>query len=209
MAGYKKRGRRRGPLAALGHVLLCAVDALCEGIGAAFAALVRVLGRGLLALVKGMWWLLVHLLWLLAAPPVWLFRRLTAKNRRARECLKLDGEEFELYFADVLRDNGFRDVQVTQYCGDQGVDILATRNGVRYAIQCKNYRSPAGNAAVQEAYAGCEYYECDEAAVVCPSGFTIPARELADSPGVQLWGGERLSHMMRVSGRRPRHRKNA
>ena len=62
---------------------------------------------------------------------------------------------------------------------------------------------------MQEAYAGCEYYECDEAAVVCPSGFTIPARELAESTGVQLWGGERLSHMMRVSGRRPRHRKNA
>ena len=67
MAGYKKRGRRRGPLAALGHALLCAVDALCEGIGAAFAALARALGRSLLALGKGLWWLLVHLLGLLAA----------------------------------------------------------------------------------------------------------------------------------------------
>ena len=203
MAEYKKRGRRRGPLAALGHALLCAVDALCEGIGAAFAALARALGRGLLALGKGLWWLLVHLLRLLAAPFLWLFRRLTAKNRRARECLKLDGEEFELYFADVLRDNGFRDVQVTQYCGDQGVDILATRNGVRYAIQCKNYAGSVGNFAVQEAYAGAQYYGCDEAAVICPGDFTRSAWELAASTGVLLWDGRRLSHMMRVSGRRP------
>lgn len=209
MAKRKRHGRRRGPLAALGHLLLCAVDALCEGAGAAFAALGRALGRGVLALAKGFWWLFIQLLRLLAAPPVWLWRRLTAKNRRARECLKLTGEEFELYCADVLRDNGFRDVQVTQYCGDQGVDILAERGGRSYAIQCKNYESPAGNAAVQEAYAGREYYDCDEAAVICPSGFTRSARELADSTGVRLWGGDRLSHMMRVSGRKPRHRKGA
>ena len=31
------------------------------------------------------------------------------------------------------------------------------------------------------------------------------ARELAESTGVELWDGERLSHMMRVSGRRPHH----
>ena len=61
------------------------------------------------------------------------------------------------------------------------------------------------NAAVQEAYAGAEYYGCDIPVVVCPTDFTIPARELAESTGVELWDGERLSHMMRVSGRRPHH----
>ena len=62
-----------------------------------------------------------------------------------------------------------------------------------------------GNAAVQEAYAGAEYYGCDVPAVVCPTMFTASARELAESTGVELWDGERLSHMMRVSGRRPHH----
>lgn len=209
MAKKKRRGRRRGPLAALGHGLLCAVDALCEGIGAAFASLLRALGHGLLALARGIVWLLARLLRLLAAPFAWAFCRLTAPNRRASQCLRLTGEEFELYMADVLRDNGFRGVEVTQLSGDQGVDILAERNGRSYAIQCKNYESPAGNAAVQEAFAGREYYGCDEAAVVCPAGFTRAARELAQSTGVRLWDGERLSHMMRVSGRRPRHRKSA
>ena len=60
-------------------------------------------------------------------------------------------------------------------------------------------------AAVQEAYAGAEYYGCDVPAVVCPTMFTASARELAESTGVELWDGERLSHMMRVSGRRPHH----
>ena len=86
-----------------------------------------------------------------------------------------------------------------------GVDILAVRGGKTYAIQCKNYAGAVGNAAVQEAYAGAEYYGCDVPAVVCPTMFTASARELAESTGVELWDGERLSHMMRVSGRRPHH----
>lgn len=102
--------------------------------------------------------------------------------------------------AQVLRDNGFRHVEVTVECGDQGVDILAVRGGKTYAIQCKNYAGAVGNTAVQEAYAGAEYYGCDIPVVVCPTDFTIPARELAESTGVELWDGERLSHMMRVSG---------
>ena len=107
--------------------------------------------------------------------------------------------------AQVLRDKGFRHVEVTVECGDQGVDILAVRGGKTYAIQCKNYAGAVGNAAVQEAYAGAEYYGCDVPAVVCPTMFTASARELAESTGVELWDGERLSHMMRVSGRRPHH----
>ena len=83
--------------------------------------------------------------------------------------------------------------------------VLAVRGGKTYAIQCKNYAGAVGNAAVQEAYAGAEYYGCDVPAVVCPTMFTASARELAESTGVELWDGERLSHMMRVSGRRPHH----
>lgn len=185
--------------------LLTAVDALCEGVAALFA----LLGRALLALLRGLARGLFAGLRLLARALVWPFarfaRRLGRKNRRARECLRLTGPEFEAYFALVLADNGFRDVEVTKGSGDQGVDILAVRNGKSYAIQCKNYDGAVGNFAVQEAFAGAEYYGCEVAAVVCPGAFTRAAKELAAETGVLLWDGERLSHMMRVSGRRPRH----
>ena len=168
----------------------------------------------LLALVRGvlraLGWLLRGLLRGIAAPFVWLCRRLTGRRNRAQRCLRLDGPEFEAYVAKVLSDNGFRHVRLTKGSGDQGVDILAERNGRRYAIQCKNYAGSVGNFAVQEAYAGAQYYGCDMAAVICPGEFTRGARELAASTGVLLWDGRRLSHMMRVSGRRPGiHRTNA
>ena len=128
------------------------------------------------------------------------------RKNRAWKCLKLSGGEFEAYVAEVLRDNGFKKVQVTKGSGDQGADVLAERNGISYAIQCKNYEGSVGNYAVQEAYAAAQFYRCDKAAVICPGEFTRGAKELAEATGVTLWDGAWLSRAMRRSGRKPKHR---
>ena len=197
--------KKRNSVAALLDGLLTLLDRVLEGFAAAVVALIRGLGKLILLLMQGLLWLVKHLLLLVAWPFGRLWRLVVGRRNRAHRCLRLTGFEFEEYMAQVLKDNGFRHVEVTVECGDQGVDILAVRGGKTYAIQCKNYAGAVGNTAVQEAYAGAEYYGCDVPVVVCPTEFTIPARELAESTGVELWDGERLSHMMRVSGRRPHH----
>src|SRR5574344_1904572 len=53
-----------------------------------------------------------------------------------------EGHDFEYYCADLLRKRGFIDVSVTKGSGDYGIDILAEKDGVTYAIQCKAYASP-------------------------------------------------------------------
>ena len=201
----KTKYKKRNPVAALLDGLLTLLDTLLEGFAAAVVALFRGLGRLIWLILQGLLWLVKQLLLMLAWPFGRLWRLMVGRRNRAHRCLRLTGFEFEEYMAQVLKDNGFRHVEVTVECGDQGVDILAVRGGKTYAIQCKNYADLVGNKAVQEAYAGAEYYGCDTPVVVCPTDFTIPARELAESTGVELWDGERLSHMMRVSGRRPHH----
>ena len=201
MAKRRKKKKRFS----LTDALLSAVDALCEGVARLCVGALRGLGRLLALLARGVWALARLLARAIAAPFAWLFRRLARRRRRAEQCLRLSGPEFEAYFALVLADNCFKNVEITKGSGDQGVDILAERNGRSYAIQCKNYDGAVGNFAVQEAFAGAEYYGCELAAVVCPGTFTRAAKELAAQTGVILWDGERLSHMMRVSGRRPRH----
>lgn len=201
-----RKRAKRGLGAALADGLLSAIDWLCEGVASLLVAAMR----GLLRLVRLLFIGLGRLLLLLGRLAAWPFVRLArwirGRRSRAWQCLALSGEEFEDYVAVVLEDNGFRDVELTPASGDQGVDILATRGGKRYAIQCKNYGEAVGNFAVQEAFAGCEYYECDVAAVICPGSYTRAARELAESTGVLLWDGKRLSRMMKISGRRPRRR---
>ena len=105
---------------------------------------------------------------------------------------RMDGWEFEEYAARLLKKNGFRHVEVTRSSGDQGVDILAERGGTSYAIQCKHYTGKISNKAVQEAYAGAEYYGCDVPVVLTDSSFTRSAQELGESIGVELWDGEAL-----------------
>lgn len=100
---------------------------------------------------------------------------------------KLDGHTFELFCADLLKQNGFKNVIVTKRTGDQGIDIIADKKGKKYGFQCKCYSKPVGNKAVQEAYAGAKYYDCRYAAVITNQGFTKSAIELSKKLGVILY----------------------
>ena len=44
----------------------------------------------------------------------------------------MDGLQFEHRCAELLRYRGFHKVAVTKGSGDQGVDILAQKNGIKY-----------------------------------------------------------------------------
>ncbi len=78
---------------------------------------------------------------------------------RGRALDEMEGHDFEYFCADLLEQNGFIDVEVTKGSGDYGVDVLAEKDGVTYAVQCKRYDGPVGVKAVQEAYAGRDYYD--------------------------------------------------
>lgn len=99
----------------------------------------------------------------------------------------MEGHDFEHWGADLLRDLGFTKVEVTRGSGDQGVDILAEKDGIRYAVQCKRYHSPLGNKPVQEIHAGKEMYQCQIGAVMTNRYFTPSGREIAEKTGVLLW----------------------
>lgn len=203
-----RKRKKKGPglFARLFDAVLSLIDWLCEKIAAVAVGLLR----GALTLVRmallGACKLLGLLFRLLFWPFARLWRLWRGRRNRAWRCLKLSGGEFEQYVALVLADNGFKHVQVTKGSGDQGADVLAERNGISYAIQCKNYEGSVGNYAVQEAYAAAQFYRCDRAAVICPGEFTRGAKELAEATGVTLWDGAWLSRAMRRSGRRPKHR---
>ena len=98
-----------------------------------------------------------------------------------------DGFEFEKRCAAFLKTKGYHKITVTPPSGDQGIDIIAYKSGLKYGIQCKYYSAPVGNKAVQEAYSGARFYDCNRAAVMTNHTFTKAARELADKLEVELW----------------------
>lgn len=108
----------------------------------------------------------------------------------------MEGHDFEYYCADLLRNDGFYNVEVTQGSGDQGIDILAEKAGIRYGIQCKCYSNNIGNKAVQEAFAGKTFYHCHVAAVLTNRYFTRSAKQLAEKDQVLLWDRDELERLV-------------
>ena len=116
-----------------------------------------------------------------------LYLRQRARRRRPEDFDLMEGHEFEYYCAELLKKCGFQEVQVTRGSGDYGIDVLAEKDGITYAIQCKCYTAPVGVKAVQEAYAGRDYYDRMVGAVLTNQYFTQPAVEAARKLKILLW----------------------
>ncbi|MBP3351496.1 MAG: restriction endonuclease [Lachnospiraceae bacterium] len=119
-----------------------------------------------------------------------------AKRKYPSDIDLMEGHDFEYFCADLLRKKGFQEVEVTKGSGDYGIDILAQKDGVTYGIQCKCYATPVGVKAVQEAYAGRDYYDCMVGVVLTNQYFTTPAVEVAKKLKIMLWDRGYLESMM-------------
>lgn len=173
-------------------------------LGIAFlvlSALIADVGR---AHGKGAGWFLFLLL-LAACAVAWglAYRRRLGKawaafrlGLLALSCLEavdaMTGRQFEFYYASLLRDLGWTDIEVIgdRAGGDGGVDILATDpRGRRFAIQCKRYTLP-GKVSVGDVRElnGSLAHEHQKrlGLIVTSSELTKPARALAAKSGIQV-----------------------
>ena len=138
----------------------------------------------------------IILILLLVMIGIFVLTRSYRKNCDVKELDEIEGHDFEYYCAELLKKRGFVDVVVTKGSGDYGVDVLAEKDGVTYGIQCKAYATPVGVKAVQEAYAGKEYYDRMVGAVLTNQYFTKPAVEAAKKLKILLWDRGYLDSMI-------------
>ncbi|MBP5312431.1 MAG: restriction endonuclease, partial [Clostridia bacterium] len=105
---------------------------------------------------------------------------------------RMDGRIFELFTGALFRELGYYDIAVTPSSGDFGADVIAAKDDVRFAIQCKRYEGPVGVSAVQEVMASRSLHDCHVACVLTNSSFTPAAIELARKNLVILWDRTKL-----------------
>lgn len=107
----------------------------------------------------------------------------------------MSGHEYEHYVAELIRQHGWN-AQVTSGSGDHGADIIAEKNDIRVAVQCKLYSTPVGNKSVQEAFAAQGFYDCQKSCVVTNNSFTPAARKAAYKLSVSLLHHEELDRYL-------------
>jgi len=109
---------------------------------------------------------------------------------------QMTGGPFENFLAEVFEHCGYA-VELTGRTGDQGVDLVVSREGKCVAVQAKGYIGHSvGNEAVQQAFTGMAHRRCHGAAVITNSRFTGAARELADSVGCTLIDGTQIPELI-------------
>lgn len=105
-----------------------------------------------------------------------------------------DGHDFEYWVSSNLVKFGWK-ASVTKASGDDGVDVIAERDGLRVAVQCKLYKGSVGNKAVQEVYTGMKHMQLDRAVVISTGQYTKAAQSIASTTGVLLLSEHDIPHL--------------
>ena len=109
----------------------------------------------------------------------------------------LDGWGFENYIACLLKNTGYKNVNVTSGSGDFGADIIAERNGVKIAFQCKRFSDKVGPKVVGEVLRGMNRYKCTKGIIVTNNYFTDQAIKEASISNIELWDRDKIINILK------------
>lgn len=107
----------------------------------------------------------------------------------------MTGPEFEKAICSLFDNMGYK-THLTKASGDQGVDVIAEKSGIKIGIQAKCYSSSVSNSAVQEIVAGIKHYGIERGFVITNNYFTNSAKELAKSNNIILWDRDYLNNKL-------------
>lgn len=107
-----------------------------------------------------------------------------------------EGLKFEEFVAEILHKNGYSNVEVTKGSGDFGADVIAEKDNIRYAFQCKRFNSTIGPKPIGEVLRGMKKYNCEKGIVITNNYFTNQAIKEGTICDVELWDRDKLSYLI-------------
>jgi len=113
---------------------------------------------------------------------------------------QLSWKEFELLIGEAFRQRGYSVIE-TGDGADGGVDLVLTKNGERFLVQCKHWKSGARVSVmvVRELLGVMTSQKAKGGFVVASGGFTKDAEEFAQKNGINLIGRDELHRMIQAA----------
>jgi restriction system protein len=125
-----------------------------------------------------------------------LFERASDRSRRA--IAEMSWAQFERLVGEAFRRRGFDVTETGGSGGDGGIDLMLRKNGERWLVQCKHWRSTSvGVSVIREVYGVITAQGAAGGYVVTSGGFTQEARRFAEDNGVELIDGAGLEALIR------------
>lgn len=129
---------------------------------------------------------------------IYAFIKQKAKENRIVR-IENNGIDYENDCHEKFLQYGYR-ANITKKTGDFGCDIIAEKNDLIYAIQCKWSSGKIGIKAVQEAYTSRKYYKADFSVLLTNAPLTNAALELASENGVVIINEKQIDILEKLSG---------
>lgn len=101
------------------------------------------------------------------------------------ELLELSPREFEQYIGELFTHLGYA-VEVTQYSNDKGIDIIMTKDDIKYGVQCKRYKGTVGSPDIQKFIGALSHLQADKGFFVTTGMFSFEAEKMAAQHPIQL-----------------------
>ncbi|MCG2741779.1 MAG: restriction endonuclease [Syntrophaceae bacterium] len=121
----------------------------------------------------------------------WRRSRIRSKafGMSSENLLNLPPAEFEEMVAELYRTLGHQ-AKRTGISGDHGVDVVVkAKNGEKWIVQCKRWRTPAGESIVRDFYGTMQHEKAAQGAIIATTGFSQAAIEWAKGKPLYLYNG--------------------
>lgn len=113
-------------------------------------------------------------------------------NQTLEGLRRLSPSGFEEYIGDLFEGLGYQRVNIRGGSGDQGVDILAEKDGERVAIQCKRYKGMVGPHAVRDLMGAMGSADAQRGLLITTGVFSIQAEKMVGEAQIEMIDGNKL-----------------
>lgn len=114
-----------------------------------------------------------------------------------RYLLGLEHWEFEKYIGELFSKLGYK-TQVIGGSYDEGIDVIAEKDGIKHYIQCKHYRYPVGVEKIRGFYGAITAKYSNEKAFFITTGyFTEESERFALDKNIELIDRPKLIRLIR------------
>lgn len=105
--------------------------------------------------------------------------------------------DFEILVADLFSKEGYN-CRNLKSSGDQGADILASKNGRKHVIQVKHYsiNNKISSGTVRDVYGAMGMYNALKGIIVTTSYFTNPSHKTSKKLGIELIDRDQLKPLL-------------
>ncbi len=114
------------------------------------------------------------------------------------EVSRMSWQQFELLVGEAFRSQGYAVAELGGAGPDGGVDLVLTKDGARYLVQCKQWKAfKVGVSVVRELYGVMAAQRAAGGFLVTSGRLTEEARAFASGKNITLIDGERLPGFLR------------